>query len=75
MKSRDKGTFNLILEQRFDVLYVQKEAIQNADSDPFVYVMDEDGLRAMQSVTTGMSTNEYVEIIAGLNEDDYVIVE
>lgn len=75
LEDYDKGTLNLILEQRFDVLYVQKEAIQNADSDPFVYLMDEDGLRTMQSVTTGMSTDEFVEIIAGLSEGDYVIVE
>lgn len=75
LEDYDKGTLNLILEQRSDVLYVQKEAIQNADSDPFVYLMDEDGLRTMQSVTTGMSTDEFVEIIAGLSEGDYVIVE
>ena len=75
LEDYDKGTLNLILEQRSDVLYVQKEAIQNADSDPFVYLMDEDGLRTMQSVTTGMSTDEFVEIVAGLSEGDYVIVE
>lgn len=75
LEDYDKGTLNLTLEQRSDVLYVQKEAIQNADSDPFVYLMDEDGLRTIQSVTTGMSTGEFVEIISGLNEGDYVIVE
>ncbi|MCR2046895.1 biotin/lipoyl-binding protein [Acetatifactor muris] len=69
------GNVHVILDQREDVTYVDKKAIKTADGRQFVYMLDEDGLRIRQEVTTGLESGDFVEIINGLTEGDSVILE
>ena len=69
------GNVHVILDQREDVTYVDKKAIKTADGRQFVYMLDEDGLRIRQEVTTGLESGDFVEIISGLTEGDSVILE
>lgn len=68
------GTIEVILDQREDVLYVSKDAIKAAEGAKFVYKLDENNLRVLQEVTTGLEDGEYVEIVNGLAEGDSVII-
>lgn len=70
-----KGKIVLTVDQRENVLYVNKDAIKTANGEPFVYMLDEDGLRIMQKVVTGLENEDYVEIISGLEEGESVIIE
>ena len=69
------GKVEVILEERRDVLYVPESAVKTADGKELVYTLDENGLRVMQNVETGLKTEDYVEIISGLEEGDAVILQ
>lgn len=69
------GSIHIVMDQRNDVLYVDKKAIITANGESYVYMLDESGLRVIQKVTTGFVCNEYIEIVEGLEEGDLVIVE
>lgn len=68
------GSIEVTLDHREDVLYVSKNAIKAAEGAKFVYMLDENGLRVLREVTTGLETEEYVEILSGLSEGDSVII-
>lgn len=68
------GKVEVVLEKRSDVLYVPDGAVKKADGKELVYTLDENGLRVMQNVETGLKTEDYVEIISGLEEGDPVIM-
>ena len=68
------GIIEVTLDQRKDVLYVTKDAIKAAEGAKFVYMLDENGLRVLQEVRTGLEDGEYVEIVSGLAEGDSVII-
>lgn len=70
-----KGTIVIVLDQKSDVLYVNKQAVKTANGEPFVYMLNEEGLRIMQKVTVGIETNTHIEITGGLKEGDKVILE
>ena len=70
-----EGKITLILEERRNVLYLDAGAVQTAEGQPFVYVLDETGLKVMQSVTTGLECDGKIEITGGLEEGDKVIME
>ena len=74
LKNGIKGTVNMLLDSRTDTLYVEKEAVQTAGGKRFVYMLNEDGLRVMQDVTTGLENKDYIEITSGLSEGDSVIL-
>lgn len=69
------GSVNVILDQREDVMYLDRKAVKTADGKHFVYMLDEKGLRIRQEITTGLEAGNYVEIISGLAEGDSVILE
>ena len=75
LQEGDSGTILLTLDQRLDVLYVDKDAIKTADGETFVFVLNEDGLRAVKKVTTGLTVRDFTEITEGLSEGDTVIVD
>ena len=70
-----EGKITLILEERRNVLYLDAGAVQTAEGQPFVYVLDETGLKVMQPVTTGLECDGKIEITGGLEEGDKVIME
>lgn len=69
------GSIHIVMDQRTDVLYVDKKAIITSNGETFVYQLDESGLRVIQKVTTGLVCNEYIEILEGLEEGDLVIID
>lgn len=75
LEDGDRGTIELILDSREDVLYVNRSAVRMADDQPFVYILNEEGLRIRQDVTTGLETADFIEITSGLSEGDSVIIE
>lgn len=68
-----KGTINLILEQKDDVLTISNRALRKAEEFNYVYYINEDGIRSMKEVTVGMEGNNSVEITSGLEFGDVVI--
>lgn len=75
MQSGDKGEFNLLVDERKDVLYIPKGAVTTVDDKKVVYVENKDGIRSAQYITTGIETNKYVEVVSGVKEGDSIIVD
>ena len=71
----DRGAVTLELDRREDVLYVNASAVKRMDDKRFVYVQDENGLRAMAEVETGFEAGGFVQILSGLEEGDAVILK
>ena len=69
------GSIHITLDERRDVLYVDKDAIKSAGGNTFVYMLDENGLRTRRDVVTGLKADDHVEIISGLTEGESVILE
>lgn len=70
-----KGSIELVLDQRSDVLYVDKNAVKTANGEQLVYTLDENGLRTMKTVVIGLVNDKYAEVISGLTEGESVITE
>lgn len=64
----------VILVQRENALALPTNAIQQADGETFVWVVDADGRAQKRPITTGLDTLEAVEIISGLDDTDTVIL-
>ena len=75
LKSRDSGSIILKLDQRENVLYLDKSAIRTFNGKPFVYIPDENGLPTLRYVTLGLEVKNVVEIVEGLDEGDQVIIQ
>lgn len=69
------GTIRIVLDRRENVLYLDRDAIITSGGVTFVYTPDENGLRTLREVKTGLETDQYVEIMEGLQEGDRVILE
>ena len=70
-----RGKITFVLEQREDTLYVDKDAVRTSNGTSFVYMLDEDGMRVMQEVTTGLLSGYFIEIVDGLQEHERVILD
>ena len=75
LQEGERGKIQLTLEERKNVLYLTKNAVRTSDGEPFVYMLDEDGLRYMQKISTGMEADGLIEILDGLDEGDQVLVD
>jgi HlyD family secretion protein len=64
----------VILVQRENALALPTNAIQQADGETFVWVVDADSRAQKRPVTTGLNTLEAVEIVSGLQDTDTVIL-
>lgn len=67
------GTIHVVLEQKENVLYLPNECIYRADGKTYVYVLDEQNMRNICWVETGLTGDKYTEIVSGLNEGDTVV--
>lgn len=65
---------DIILAQRQNALVVPVTAIQREGESPYVWVRDGDNLARQREVTIGLETLEAVEITAGLQEGDEIVV-
>ncbi len=74
LEDNDKGTLDLILDSRTDVLIVHEDAISSANGEAIAYVLGEDGMKTYKKVKVGLKAGKYYEVIEGLNEGEEVIV-
>lgn len=68
-----KGRISIITDEAEDVLCVDRTAVHTSGEKYYVYLLDEEGIRRMQFVETGLWGRDLVEICSGLEEGDYVI--
>lgn len=68
-----RGTIEFELDRREQVLCIPKGLVYAADDKTYVYVTDEDGMRQIRWVETGLSGDSMVEIVSGLEEGERVI--
>lgn len=70
-----RGTFSIILGEKKDTLYVPASAVTTINDEVIVYYEDEDGVRNVKPVETGLEANGKIEIVSGLKEGDTIILE
>lgn len=75
LESGDRGTVELVLDERFDVLSIPQEAVSTAGEQSIVYYQREDGMKAYKTIEVGITVGKRVEVISGLEEGDLVIVD
>lgn len=63
----------ILLDQRTNVLVVPASAVQRDTLNPFVMVVDDEGVVRRRDVRVGLSTPNTVQIAAGLNAGEHVI--
>jgi HlyD family secretion protein len=66
---------DIVLEQRQAVLVVPVAAVQREGGKPYVWVQDAAGLAQQRPVTLGLETLEAIEIAAGLQIGDEIVVD
>lgn len=71
----DTGSIDLILDERTDVLTLPASAIHTADGMEYVYILNEDNLREVKWIETGLHGNTTVEILSNLEEGDKVFLQ
>ena len=69
------GTIWISLEEKKDVLYLPNLAVRTSGDKSYVYTMSDSGIRNINYVTTGISDREKIEIVEGLEEGQYVLLE
>lgn len=74
LEDNDKGTLELILDSRTDVLIVHEDAISSANGEAIAYVLGEDGMKTYKKVKVGLEAGKYFEVIEGLEEGEEVII-
>lgn len=68
-----KGDITFPVEKKENVLCLPKDCIYKAGSDSYVYVLDDDGMRQVKWIVTGLEGDEKVEIVSGLENGEKVI--
>lgn len=64
----------IVLEEKNDVLLVDRDAVYEKGQKEYVTVI-EGGKELEKEVTTGLKNDEYVEITSGLSENEVVLIE
>ena len=70
-----RAEVTLVIDEREDVLCVDRDAVRIRGGEYLVYMLDENGLQVMREVTIGLVGDDTVEIRSGLSEGDLVILE
>jgi len=68
-----KGYINLELERKDNVLTLSKIVLHEIESQYYVYVLNENGVREIRYIEVGLIGDDCAEIISGLSEGDKVI--
>ncbi|MBQ5770956.1 MAG: efflux RND transporter periplasmic adaptor subunit [Clostridia bacterium] len=74
LEDNDKGTLELVLDSRTDVLIVHEDAISSADGEAIAYILGKDGMKTYKKVKVGLKAGKYYEVLEGLEEGEEVIV-
>lgn len=69
------GAIRYLVDSRKDALVLPSKIIHEGEGFNFVYIVGDDNIKKIQKVEVGLKTEEYAEIVSGLEEDDYVINE
>jgi len=64
--------FNIILEEKDDVIILPRHAVSLFMNQYYVQIL-EDGMRMQRDLVVGIVTNQEVEVVRGLTEDDIII--
>ena len=75
LEDNENGKIVVQQDSRTDVLYVEKKAVKVIDGVTSVYIPNDKGMRKIQEVSVGLECGHLVEITAGLQEGDSVIME
>ncbi len=70
-----KGVVEVIINQRLDVLYLPENALRVTQGKDAVYYQNDDGIRELKFVETGLVVDRNVEIISGVNQGELIILE
>ena len=68
-----QGTVELILAEAEDVLTISKSSVNTNGDMQYVYQIDENGMRVMTEITTGISGGGRIEVTSGLSAGDIII--
>ena len=68
-----RGAVQVILGEANDSLYIPVSALHRVENRTFVYVPDENGMRALRNVVSGVEGTIFVEIVSGLEEGELII--
>lgn len=67
------GDICVVLDTRENVLVLPNSSVFSADGKSYVYMLDENNMKTVCFVETGLKGDEYTEIVSGLNEGDMVV--
>ena len=68
------GDIEILLEEKDDVLTIPLIAIIERDEKTYVMVKSGENQSEEREITTGLETDELVEVISGLSESDEVVI-
>lgn len=67
------GTLTLVVDQRTQVLTLPRGTVYTADGKSYVYILNEDNMREVRWVETGLEGDDKIEIISGLEKGEQVV--
>jgi HlyD family secretion protein len=73
-KTGSKPVVIIVLEEKKDVLLIDRHALNEKNKKQYVTVIDR-GRKVEKEITTGLKNNEYAEVTSGLNENEFVLIE
>ena len=69
------GTIRVVTDERMQVLAIPSKAVYLAEDATYVYVVGEGNLREIRWIEVGLYGDENVEVTAGLEKGEFVIVK
>ncbi len=73
LDSDSRGEIYIVTNRRENVLCIPKKTVHYAGEDAYVYVLDEEGMRDVKWIETGIEGDGKVEILSGLDEGEKII--
>lgn len=70
-----RATYELILQEKKDVLQIPSAAVRQTEDFYFVYVENEDGMREMKKIEIGLIGDDCTEVVSGLSKDEVIILK
>ncbi len=71
----DIGSIHYLADSRKNAIVMPTNTIHEGEGFKFVYILNENNIKAIKKVETGLQTNEFVEIVNGLQDEELVINE
>ncbi len=67
------GSVSLVTDSKENVLTLPKSVVHESDGEKYVYVVDDDNMREVKWIKTGLEGDDLIEIVSGLSEGDEVV--